>query len=143
MDGVWVDSSNILVKDCYAASQTGVGMQVVGSNIKVISNTVEDILEYECMFIVDRGGSVFKNSTVRRCKRNGMRINSSNPSTYADNTFDSTTGTSIVVDGGFDFDGNTITGNRIIGSGADGIELNYGSGAMAVAGNVIVNSAEN
>ena len=130
------------VENSYAGGQLNrEGINLAGSFSKAISNTVEDCPKSNCMrgtvAYDNKGGSIFQNNTVRRCGGNGLRVNL-NKFTIADNKFFSTSGTSIVASA----DDVTITGNRITGSGLDGVELTSGR-RMVVAGNVIVNSARN
>jgi parallel beta-helix repeat protein len=80
--------------------------------------------------------NVFKDNTIRRCNGFGVYVYANN-STVADNKFYFTAGTSIFAS----FEGNTITGNFITGSGNDGIGLTSGE-RVVVAGNLIVNSAK-
>ena len=154
-DGILMVGNNNRVEDSYASGHhNGVDITIIGNNSKAISNTVEDNRYGEsCMrgqppYTEEGesgkgGNNVFRNNTVRRCGLNGLVVVGSKV-TIADNKFYSTSSFHAPSSASISAACNdsTITGNRITGSGADGIYLSWGRN-MVVARNVIVNSARN
>lgn len=139
-DGIVLFGNNNHVKNSYVGGKNlELGILMNGDNNKVISNTIEDCRNWCIIATSDsrdtRAGHLYKNNTFRRCGT-GLSIDAPK-SAVTDNNFFSASQTSIDASR-YDI---TITGNRITGSGADGITVQIAQG-IVMANNVIVNSAK-
>ena len=133
-DGIVMVGNSNRVEDSYASGQHhGMVNVVCADNPRIMRKSNQE----------KGGNNVFRNNTVRRCGLDGLVVVGSKV-TIADNKFYSTSSFHAPSSASISAACNdsTITGNRITGSGADGIYLSWGRN-MVVARNVIVNSARN
>jgi parallel beta-helix repeat protein len=140
--GILVDGNSNQVTNSFIGRHNAYGGIIfTGSNNRFISNIVQHNGS-DCMFTSNGEGIVIKKNTFRRCN-SGVRLADVQNSFIADNIFDATSESSIIVSRrDNNVTGIIISGNKITNSGADGIELNSARKTV-VDNNIIVNSAGN